>query len=256
MVDFKSESGVRAQGNSIFEQNVDVHGNLTVNTNVIVEGNLSVNGSFDFTIDTSSLGDVLPTTTGNDLGNTTNRWDGFFTNVTCDGYIYPTSNGISLGNTTNRWDGYFESLDVSANASFGDDVLITGDLTISGNTDLNGLIVSSLIANNAALIGNVASVATNAVTVIDSFPKTQANAWKYIVGMTTNLATSIFVTEIICGHNDSFAYTSKYGEISVSANVTLSVDISGSDIQLSATCPNGSGANTHVFNVMRIELSN
>jgi len=224
--------------------------NLVVSTNtnfantcdeVHVENDLRVGGSLIYTIDSSNFTNLIPA--NNDV--------------------------YSVGNSSTQWaDGYFVDLNVSANATI-QNLEVTGNTTIgdltmtdlsvanlevTGTANIQSLEVAGLVANGVAFIGNETSVSANTSTVIDSFAKTQSKGFKYIIhGVNENDSTSVFTLELMCGHNGSEMFFTRYGEISNNFDATIVPEISGSNVRLLATCPDANGTDIHTFNILRIE---
>jgi len=184
--------------------------------------------------------------------------------------LIPANNDTySVGNTSKQWaEGYFVDLDVSANATIlnlevtgntniGDltmNDLSVANLEVTGTANIQSLEVSGLTANGVALVGNETSVSVSTPTVIDTFSKSQSKGFKYIIhGVNEGDASSVFTLELMCGHNDTEMFFTRYGELTNNFNATLVPQIQGSAIQLLATCADADANNVHTFNILRIE---
>ena len=184
--------------------------------------------------------------------------------------LIPANNDTySVGNTSKQWaEGYFVDLDVSANTTLLN-LEVTGntnlnDLTlndlsvanleVTGTANIQSLDVQGLTANGVAFIGNETSVTNSTPTVIDTFAKSQSKGFKYIIhGFNTANSSSVFTIELMCGHNDTEMFFTRYGELSNNFEATLVPQIQGSAVQLLATCPNANSTHVHTFNILRIE---
>ena len=208
---------------------------------VHIENDLRVSGNLIYTISQANFTDIIP---ANDC-------------------IY------SLGNTSNEWKGYLCSLDVSANTTLLNlevtgntnlsNLTLSGDLSVAnleviGTANIQSLEVAGLTANGVALIGNETSVTVSTPTVIDTFSKSQSKGFKYIIhGVNSGDSTSVFTLELMCGHNDTEIFFTRYGELTNNFEATLVPQIQGSAVQLLATCPSADANNVHTFNILRIE---
>jgi hypothetical protein len=230
--------------------------NLVITTNttfsntcseVLIANDLRVQGTIYYELSATNFTDVIPTSNdcSSSLGNTENRWEAFLCDTDINGNL-----NVS-GNTT------LNNLEVTGNTNLSS-LNFSGDfevnnLTVTGTANIASLEVSGLTANGVAFIGNESSVTTSTPQVIDTFAKSQSKGFKYIIHGVNNDATSVFTLELMCGHNDTEMFFTRYGELSNQFNVTLVPEIQGPVVQLLATCPSASLANTHTFNILRIE---
>jgi hypothetical protein len=229
--------------------------NTTFSSAVVVEGDLTVNGTFHYAL--TEFDNLLPAVTGNDLGNTTHRWDGSLSNTSVSGYLHPTANGIACGNTTKRWNMFTTDIDASGDATI-TGLVQSANLVVTGTANIGTLEVSSLTTDRVAIIGNTANVTSNSGVVIDSFPATETPGFKYVVYANTASEDSVYMLEIICTHsygaNTPYMHFSRYGEIKNDADITLVPDLNGANVELTATCPSAEVANTHTFKIFRMEV--
>lgn len=179
---FKAENGILATGtssNSLFEHEVRVNANLTVNAALLyVGGNLYVTGNSIIAGLTLYDTDILPlSTTGRAIGNSSNRFDGYYQNISVTGNVQPTSNGSLLGNVARRWDTFSTSIDASGNLTVQGSSVVIGSVSIgntiavSGNANLNSIrggnttITGSMnVSSNVAVGGNVSVVGSSTFT--------------------------------------------------------------------------------------------
>lgn len=173
-------------------------------------------------------------------------------------------------------------LDICTNTNFSNtcllvsidnDLSVGGDLTVSGNTSLQfteitelqadvitsntvnatNLNVTNFALSGVGLNGNSAAVSTSSLSLIDEFDKTLTKGFKYIIQGENALTSSVYGLEIICGHNGTDIFYSRYGELSNNFDVTIEPVILGSTVRLTAVCPSASASNTHNFKIVRIE---
>jgi acyl-homoserine lactone acylase PvdQ len=229
---------------------VIISNTLFSNSSINVDGNITVGANLIYIVKTSNLNDLVPATSYA-LGNTTNRWRCFFSN-TISTNLTVSGNTILTGNTTAN------NLTVTGTANFEAGFEFSGDLTIdnitvTGTANIAALEVGGLVANGVAMVGTSAAVATNAITTIDSFDKTVSRGLKYIIQGNNADAASAYTVEIMCAHNNTTAYYTRYAEVKNNFDVTIEPIVSGADVLLRVTCPSASVSNTHFFNIMRLE---
>lgn len=235
-------------GNLSISSNTAITGNLSVTGDMSLTGTLTVpNGNLTYVIDSSNFEDLIPTTSGDLLGNSSNRWDGYFTDIDASGDVIADSlvvDSLTVSNTAS-----LPSLSFTGETSF-------EDIVVTGNADIQSLVVSDLVTNTAAIIGTNDTVTSNAETVIDTFDKTQSKGFKYIIHGDNNDATSAYAIEINCSHNGTNVFFTRFGEVSNNFDATLEPQVNGANIDLVATCLSADGSNTHNFNIVRIETRN
>jgi hypothetical protein len=237
--------------NTVFTSNADF---VTFESNTTAEANLSVEGTLF--VSAANLDYILIPDNYNDL-------------------IPNQPSGRLLGNTDNRWEGYFSDIDVSGNLDI-DDTLTTGqlvvtnsaslpstltftgdtsfeDITVTGVASFANLEVQSLTTNSAALVGAGDAVVNADPTVIDQFDKTVSRGFKYIIHGENDDSTSAYAIEINCSHNGNDVYFTRFGEVSNNFDAVIVPQINGGNVELLATCSNASSSNTHSFNMVRIE---
>ena len=229
--------------NASFSADVSVTGNLDITDTVTI-----ANGNLDYLLDSTNYIDLIPSTSGDLLGNTTNRWDISATDIDATG-------NVDVGDTLT-----VDTLSVTNTASFSSltftsEVFFT-DIDVSGNATINSLSVSELVTNQAALIGNNSTVTSNTETTIDSFDKTLSKGFKYVIHGDNADGTSAYAIEINCSHNGTAVFFTRFGEVSNNFDAIVEPQVNGANIDLVATCSSGSVANTHNFNIVRIETRN
>lgn len=230
------------------------NGALTISTNTTFSSNLTVSGTvsigsgnLSYTIDSSNYTDLIPGTSGDLLGNSSNRWDAFLGDV--------DASNVDVTDTLT-----VDTLSVTGEASIAN-VVITGettfeDLTVTGLADFANLVVGSLVTNTAAIVGTNETVNSNNDTVIDTFDKTDSKGFKYIIHGDNNDTTSAYAIEINCSHNGTDVFFTRFGEVSNNFDAVLTPEVNGANIDLVANCISASGSNVHSFNIVRIETRN
>lgn len=294
---FKVENGLLVTGtntNTIFEHIVGINANLYVYGDMVYVGNnLYITGNLVYT-NTQVQGDLIPISeTGANLGNNTYRFDGGFRLITVSGNVLPTSNGLFLGNTSRRWDAYTTNVSATGNITVGGNTTITGQTSISntlssGNTTITGFVnasssaaiggnlsvtgVSTLSGNvgitgnitasgntrtkavifdNAALFSNTATVAnTTATTVIDSFPGSQGYFSKMFISV--NAANTLLHSiEMMLIHDNTNVLVTKYAELFNTKLGSFDAVINGSNVDVTFTA---TAANTYVVKTLRQQI--
>lgn len=222
--------------------------NATCSANLTVSGTLSIgSGNLSYVIDSSNFTDLIPTTTGDNLGNSSNRWDGFFANVDASNVTVTDTLSVDTLSVTGQA--------TIANVSFTGETSFV-DLTVTGTADFANLVVGSLITNTAAIVGTNETVNSTSDTVIDTFAKTDSKGFKYIIHGDNDDATSAYAIEINCSHNGTDVFFTRFGEVSNNFDAVLTPEVNGANIDLVANCSSASGSNVHSFNIVRIETRN
>jgi hypothetical protein len=127
-----------------------------------------------------------------------------------------------------------------------------GNITVTGVANIALLDVSGLQANGISLTGTAASVTTSSPTVIDSFPRSVTRGLKYIIQGNNSDASSAFTLEILCAHNNTTAFFTRFAELKNNFEAVLVPQINGANVDLVATCPSASVSNTHVLNIIKL----
>ena len=283
--------GLNVDGNAYVSTNTHLGGTSDATHKLQVTGDAKISTTLEVTSNISTNGNVLPLTEFNDLGSATARWDAFLGSVeigdTLD--ILPEVDQTSdIGSLTKRFNVFAWNTTVSNDLTVGQDVTIgntlgvTGVSTFTGNVSMqdsltvtddsefqsnviftnirvdgianvNTLELVDLQANNFAILGRETDVNSSSATTIATFPLAQSRGLKYIVQGTNGAAASAFAIEIMCVHNDSDVFFTRYGEVSNSFDATITPSISGTDLILQATCPSAAAGNVHNFNIMLMQ---
>jgi hypothetical protein len=249
--------------------NADVDSNIIPTANGLNLGSstdrwdlFGVTGNFSSSLTVSGLTSLNGHV---DLGNAAG--DNITINGRIDSNVIPDANeSYNLGSTSLSWNNVYSNnvvtdyLTVNTDAEFPSGVTFNGvtsfvDINVSGTANILSLEVSELVANGAALIGTEDTVTTTSASIIDSYPKAQSKGLKYIVqGQRSDLSTAIYGVEIMLVHNDTDVFYTRYGEIdNQMSDVVITPVANSTHINLQAVCSSASVANTHTFNIVRIE---
>ena len=207
------------------------------------------------------------------------------TNTAFSNTVAGTHNTFYIGNTTVEWaGGHFVNMDITntaqvANLNVSDtagianlnvtDLAVTLDLNVTNTANTANLNVSDtagivnldvtgnasvrdLIFPDGAIFTANATVGVGTATTIDHFPKTNSKGFKYIIQGNNADSDSVFTLELMCGHNNTNIFFTRYGELSNDFNAVITPSINNANVELSVVC-SASGSNTHSFNIVRIE---
>jgi hypothetical protein len=122
------------------------------------------------------------------------------------------------------------------------------NLGVTGNA-----VVRDLIFPDGAIFTANATVGVGTATTIDHFPKTNSKGFKYIIQGNNADSDSVFTLELMCGHNNTNIFFTRYGELTNDFNAVITPSINNANVELSVVCSGASGSNTHSFNIVRIE---
>jgi len=242
------DSELRGSADLTISSNVVFQSNAVAESNLSVEGTLSIStANLDYLLVPDNYNDLIPNQpSGRLLGNTSNRWDGFFDTGDFSG-------DVDVDGTITT-----DTLVVTNSAALPSTLTFTGDtsfedITVTGVASFANLEVQSLTTNSAGLIGTGGTVTTTSPTVIDQFDKTVSRGFKYVIHGENNDATSAYAIEINCSHNGTDVFFTRFGEVSNNFDAVIVPQVNGGNIELIATCSSASVSNTHSFNMVRIE---
>lgn len=289
---FKTENGLLVIAepgvNSDFFTVTNFNANVNVNASVwYLSGNLNVGGTLNF-VNTTVTGTFVPNIDQVPLGNTTNRFNGFFYDVLVYDTLTPATSGLSFGNTTNRWAAFLSATDISRTLNVNGNVTIntlafavdsadvragvntsigsmtntfnvTGQSLLSGNTftvgiaNITGNVISSgVLAGNTTLFANLATIANTSQLIIDSYPKTQAQCAKYVVFVNQTSSGDVHTIELLFAHDGTFVYLTKYGEVFTTNLGTFDAAINNANVEVYFTA---GVANTYTVKSSRIQVN-
>jgi hypothetical protein len=225
---------------------------VTVNKDLTVSSNLH----FDST-NTAFSNTVAGTHNTFYIGNTTVEWaGGHFVNMDITSLantaylnVIHTANTANLNvtNTANT-----ANLNVTDTAGIVNlDVTDTAGIVNLGVT--GNAVVRDLIFPDGAIFTANATVGVGTATTIDHFPKTNSKGFKYIIQGNNAEDDSVFTLELMCGHNNTNIFFTRYGELTNDFNAVITPSINNANVELSVVCSGATGSNTHSFNIVRIE---
>lgn len=265
---FKVDKGIYVKGaNNIFETQTLFNDIVTVNASAMfIVGDLSVTGNLTYS-NTSLSGDLVPAINGSNLGNTTNRFVLYATDINVSGQVLPTVTNGNLGSTSLRWFVYSSNTDVQnvltannlivngnlvfANAATrrvgvnavpsGTAALqVGGDVSVTGNvnaTNIIGTVVGSgnvLGANGFTFASNSATIASTGVAqVVDQFASATCKFAKYNVRI-ANTTNGIHGADILLVHEGTNVIMT-VEEVFASELGTFDATLSGGNVQLTYT---------------------
>ena len=224
---------------SIISNTTFTNSSVTIENDLSVDGNVTVNGDIYFTLNPNNYVNLIPESDGYDLGNTSNRWDGYFNNV-------DVANTLTVSILDVTGTATLTGITFAGNTEF-------ENIIVTGNANIASLEVSGLVSNGAAFIGSEGTVNSSTPTTIDTFAKTETRGFKYIIQGDNDDTTSAYCVEIMCAHNDTSVYYTRYAEVNNNFTVTLVPTVNGANIDLVATCSSANTTNVHSFNIVKIE---
>lgn len=246
------QTSLTGSANLAVVSNTDFSSNVTMADDLTVSGTLSIT-DLDYTLVPDDYDNLIPNqVSGRLLGNTSNRWEGYFTDL-------DVSNDLDVGGNVTVTDTITtDTLVVTNSAALPSAISFTGvtdfeDINVTGVASFANLQVQSLTTNTAGIIGTGSSVSTTSPTKIDEFDKTVSKGFKYIIHGENSNSNSAYAIEINCSHNGNNVFFTRFGEVSNNFDATIVPQINGGNVELIATCNSASGGNTHLFNMVRIE---
>lgn len=233
----------------------NVTGNVTITGSLLfVTGNFVVGGNLTYAnVATSGL---VANPDQAFLGNTTQRFDGFFYDVIIYDTLNPSVNSIALGNTTNRWQlfanqGNFSGavsvgantlyinaaaaqISVNANITTSDVLYVKGTSNLQGNVVANGSVVANSFQTNlVTFASNLVTVTTNGQSIIDKFPKTETQCVKYLIFAQASSNTLVEAIEVLLIHDGSASIIeTTYGDIYNTKLGATSAAINGANVEV------------------------
>ena len=186
------------------------------------------------TISNTVTGAIIPTSTGTQLGNTTNRYEVTANTLTVNstatfsGNTIPSSNGVVLGNNTSRW------AVSGTTADFSGAVNLQSTLVVASSVDANTFIdigPATTITSNTIAYSN----AVPGQTVIDTFSSSTYRTTKYLIEV-KNATTGYMSEELLLTHDGTTVFITEYAVVNTVATFcTFDVDINAGSVRLLAT---------------------
>lgn len=301
---FKTENSLFVTGETtsqfdtqtLFNSNVNVNSSILIVNGALIVGNTSVGGTSDLTVtgnllvagnlvytNTSVSGGLTPQIDGDDLGNPSFKFDGYFANVNVYGYLNPATSTATLGNSASRWTISGNTLNLSseltgtANISINTDafkvnsgtkqvavntstyssalnvnggVNVTGDITASANIN-----AATVKAGSSYTVTNTATINSSSSTIVDEFANSIAKAVKYLAHVQNNTTTNRYLVEIVGLNVGTTLLVSQYGEVNNAVLGAFNMAKVGANIQLSYTDAAAAVGNTSTVTVLRTILT-
>jgi hypothetical protein len=236
---------------------------VKVNKDLIVSSNLH----FDST-NTGFSNTVANTHNTFYIGNTTVEWaGGHFVNMDITNTAQVANLNVTdlavildlnVTNTANTANLNVSDLAVTLDLNV-TDTANTSNLNVSDTAGIVNLgvtgnaVVRDLIFPDGAIFTANATVGVGTATTIDHFPKTNSKGFKYIIQGNNAEDDSVFTLELMCGHNNTNIFFTRYGELTNDFNAVITPSINNANVELSVVCSGATGSNTHSFNIVRIE---
>lgn len=245
-------------GNFTVQGNYVITGTTTYDTDLIPLsagrslGNTSQRWTYAHTDNLTVYTTLVPNANAVTFGSLTKRWEAYTTSINATGAV-SVSNTASLGNTsvggfinatgTGQFGGNVSItgfVNATSTGQFGGNVSSNGNLSIDGISTLTGNVVSSgnvtskgLILDHAAFFANTKSVTTTTATVVDSFPRADANFCKLII--TAKSGTNVQAMEVLLLHEDTNVILTKYADLYNTRLGTVDAAINGANVEVSFT---------------------
>ncbi len=300
---FKTENSLLVTGESdsqfdtptLFNSNVSVNSAVLIVNGALIVGNAAGGGVSDLSVsgdllvsgnlvytNTSVEGGLTPAVDGDDLGNPSFRFDGFFANVNVYGYLNPSSNTIPLGNSSSRWAVSANTLNLTGDitstanitvnttafkvgssgqvaintATFADALNVNGSTNVNGDITATGNVSAAMVKSGAAYtITNTATINSSAATVVDEFANNGTKAVKYLAYAENNTTSNRYLVEIVGLNVNTTLLVSQYGEVNNAVLGTFNMAKVGANIQLSYTDAAAAVGNTSTVTVVRTILT-
>jgi len=165
---FKAENGLSVTGNAQFDYTSKFNANVTIAADQwYIGGNLYVTGTQVFVGGNAAVADILAGASGLKIGNTTNQFDAYLSNVFVYGLLNPVGNTILLGNSTNRWVISGNTLNISTTstltgaATLANTIAVTGAATLANTLGVTG---ATTLSNTMSVTGAANALSTFGVT--------------------------------------------------------------------------------------------
>lgn len=303
---FKTENSILVTGESnsqfdtqtLFNANVSVNSAVLIVNGALIVGNTGAGQTSDLTVtgdlivagnlvytNTSVSGGLTPSADGEDLGNTTFRFDGFFSNVNIYGYVNPSTNtiGSALGNTTARWVitgntlSLSSSLDATGNVTINTDAFkvsasgkqvaintatYSGALNVNGGANVTGDITATanvssnlLKVGNTVIVTNTTTINANTSIVVDEFANSSMKAVKYLAYAENSTTSNRYLVELVGLNANTTILVSQYGEVNNNVLGVFNLAKVGANIQLSYIDTGANSVNTSTVTVIRTMLT-
>jgi hypothetical protein len=220
---------------------VGTDGTLTIGGNAVFEGALNQfagNNNFD-------SGVLFVDATNNRVGVNNTSPDASLTvtgTANVSGAVRVDGLSTLAGNMNAPTGNASVAFNVGANVN-----LTTARINV-GNSTVNTFVSSTTLETDGTVVvgpgsvyrsSNTASTSSITQTVVDSFPKTEGNFARYVVGIKDAGATVVHTIELMAIHDGTTVSLSKYGEIFNSVSLgTFDAAINTANVELKFTAAN------------------
>lgn len=256
-------------GNLYVQGDQIISGTTLYDTDIIpasTTGRLLGNTTNRFDVNARNInvsGNLHPSATGKLLGNTTARWDTYSSNVDVSGVIAVTGNStftnVAAGNTNITG---FINVSTTANVggalSVGGNTAITGNLAVTGLTTLTGNVTMSanatakaLILDSAAIFSNSTVVNSGTQTIVDSFPKADADFAKVILTVKPSSGTQRHAAEILIAHDGTNVLLTEYAKLFNTSLGSFDASINNANVEIYFTSAAANSTVTQTVKVIR-----
>jgi hypothetical protein len=168
--------------------------------------------------------------------------------LTVTGTANVSGAAVIAGLTTLSGNANTTTANVSVALNVGANVNLTTTRINVGNSTVNTFVTSTTVETDGTVVvgagsvyrsSNTASTSSTSQTIIDSYPKTEGNFARYVVGIKDAGATVVHTIELMAIHDGTTVSLSKYGEIFNSASLgTFDAVINTANVELKFTAAN------------------
>ena len=207
---------ITVTGAANLQSSLGVGGSANVAGNLRIGGDLIVTGNMAFSAQIA--GDLLPTLNAvYRLGNTSYRWESYFSSVNVSGANSNFQSGLLYIDTTNNRIGINNTTPTSA-------------LTVNGVVETN----SSFKFPDGSIITAVSNTTTGAILqAVDSFSTSTYRSANYTISIKNNNANGYQVSNILIIHDGTNSYLTEFGAMYTNTNLgSFTTDINAGNVRL------------------------
>lgn len=205
-------------------------GNLTSSNTLSISSNVDITGVANATVAINVGANVSANTTTIKIGNSTVNTVITSSGIDTDGTLFVAGNIVANSTT-------FVVDTTNSRASVNSAIVANKALAVTGNTQVTGeLYVDGILAiKTADIVANTKTItATNALTVVDSFPLAAASACKYLIGV-KNATTGRHTIEMLIMHDGTDVYSTRYAELFNTSLGTFTTTINATAVAVNFT---------------------
>jgi hypothetical protein len=206
-------------------------GDLTSTNTLSVSSNLAVTGTANVSIAINVGANVTANTTAIKLGNGTVNTVIVSTGIDTDGTLAVAGNVAANGTA-------FVVDTANLRAGVNTAAVSNKALAVTGNTQVTGemYVDGTLAIKTADIVANTTTItATNALTVIDSFPKSSASACKYLINIKKPSTSGRHSIEMLVMHDGTDVYATRYAELFNTSLGTFTTTIDATTVSINFT---------------------